>query len=119
MTEASTDITSQATGTQTEDIFRQDFEFYRDLPPNLASLDAIARNFYWSWQADGAALFRDLDPDLWNVCEQNPRVLLKRVSDLRLWQRAADADYVAKVQQLNERFQRYLSERGSGAVTQR
>ena len=119
MTEASTDITSHATGTQTEEIFRQDFEFHRDLPPNLASLDAISRNFYWSWQADGAALFRDLDPDLWTVCEQNPRVLLKRVSDLRLWQRAADADYVAKVLQLNERFNRYLNERGEAAVTQR
>jgi starch phosphorylase len=111
MTEASADISSQATGTQTEEIFRPDFEFYRELPPNVSSLDAIARNFYWSWQPDGAALFRDLDPDLWTACEQNPRVLLKQVSDLRLWQRAADADYVARVGRFNERFNRYLNER--------
>ncbi|MBK8304914.1 MAG: DUF3417 domain-containing protein [Chloracidobacterium sp.] len=74
MTEASTDIATEAVTQQTQPIFRTDFEFNRSLPEPLAALDGISRNFYWSWQPEGAALFRDLDPELWDKCEQNPRV---------------------------------------------
>ena len=111
MTEASTDITTQqAVSAQTESTSRTDFEFSRELPENLAPLDSISRNLYWSWQPEGTALFRDLDPELWDKCEQNARLLLKRLSGLRLWQRSADAAYVERVQRFNDKFQRYLSE---------
>ena len=79
MTEASTDITTQqAVSPQTESTATTDFEFSREIPEKLAPLDSISRNFYWSWQPEGTALFRELDPDLWDKCEQNPRLLLKR-----------------------------------------
>jgi starch phosphorylase len=113
MTEASKKITSQATGTKIEEIFRADFEFQRELPSELAALDSISRNYFWSWQPNGAALFRDLDASLWDECEQNPRLLLKKVSDLRLWQRAADTGYVERVQRLNERFRTYIEQADS------
>src|SRR3954454_828363 len=108
MTEATTDIALQAVTTQTETNFRTDFEFHRDLPEALTPLEAISRNFYWSWQPDGAALFRDLSPGLWQEVEQNPRVLLKRISELRLWQRAADRTYVERLNGFNSRFQQYI-----------
>ncbi|MBV9241963.1 MAG: alpha-glucan family phosphorylase [Acidobacteria bacterium] len=110
MTEASTNIAQQAVTTQTEDRFRDDFEFTRDLPEALRPLDRISRNFYWSWQPDGAALFRDLSPGLWQELEQNPRLLLKKISYLRLWQRAADAAYVKRLNDFTARFERYLAE---------
>ena len=109
MTEATTDIAQQAVTTQTEDTFRNDFEFHRELPEALKPLDAISRNFYWSWQPDGAALFRDLSPGLWQEVEQNPRLLLKKISDLRLWQRSADIAYVGRLNAFNERFEQYLA----------
>ncbi|HTH51236.1 MAG TPA: alpha-glucan family phosphorylase, partial [Pyrinomonadaceae bacterium] len=109
MTEASTDIAHQAVTAQADELFRDNFEFDRDLPEALKPLDAISRNFYWSWQPDGAALFRDLSPGLWTEVEQNPRVLLKRISYIRLWQRAADGAYVARLNAFNERLQRYVS----------
>ncbi len=109
MTEASTDIaTQQAVSLQTETTFRADFELNRELPLQLKPLEAIAGNLYWSWQPDGTALFRDLDPSIWDVCEQNPRLFLKRVSGLRLYQRAADASYVERVENFNTKFQTYL-----------
>ena len=110
MTEASTDITTQqAVSPQAEQTFRTDFEFTREIPENLKALDTISRNFYWSWQPEGVAFFRDLDPALWDRCEQNPRVFLKKVSGLRLWQRSADNDYVERLQRFNEQFKQYLS----------
>ena len=111
MTEASTDITTQqAVSPQAEQTFRTDFEFTREIPENLKALDTISRNFYWSWQPEGVALFRDLDPALWDKCEQNPRLLLKKISGLRLWQRSTDDGYVERLCRYNDRFQLYLSE---------
>lgn len=113
MTEASTDITTQqAVRTQTDSTTRTDFEFSRELPANLAPLDRISQNFYWSWQPEGTALFRDLDPELWDECEQNPRLLLKKVSGLRLWQRSADAGYVERLQRFYDNFQSYVAAAG-------
>src|SRR5438552_1890648 len=66
----------------------------RDLPENLAALDRISMNFVWTWLPGGVELFRDLEPRLWDECEQNPRLLLKRIDDLTLRQWAADAGYI-------------------------
>ena len=109
MTEASTDITTQAVSPQTETIFRTDFELRRELPEDLGSLAAISANFYWSWQPEGTSLFRDLDPPLWDKCEQNPRVLLRQISELRLWQKAADDSYVERLNRFTEKFSDYLA----------
>ena len=118
MTEASTDITTQqAVSPQAEQTFRTDFEFTREIPENLKALDTISRNFYWSWQPEGVAFFRDLDPALWDRCEQNPRVFLKKVSGLRLWQRSADNDYVERLQRFNEQFKQYLSATNNEQLT--
>lgn len=109
MTEASTDIATEAVTQQTKPIFRTDFEFNRSLPEPLNALDAISRNLYWSWQPEGTALFRDLDPELWDKCEQSPRVFLKKISGLRLYQRAADANYINRLQRFAEKQDQYLS----------
>jgi|CXWL01.1.fsa_nt_gi starch phosphorylase len=108
MTEASTDIATQAVSSQAAQIFRTDFELSRRLPSNLQALDAISANFYWSWQPEGTALFRELDPTLWDKCEQNPRAFLKRVSNLRLYQRAADTIYVERLQRFAKKQVGYL-----------
>ncbi|MEZ5344061.1 MAG: alpha-glucan family phosphorylase [Pyrinomonadaceae bacterium] len=83
----------------------------RKLPENLEFLDTLSRNYYWSWNSDAAELFRDLDPEIWESCEQNPRELLAKVSDLRLWQKAVEPDYTDKLELLRQKFERYISER--------
>src|SRR5213080_1795312 len=81
----------------------------RKLPDALQPLERLSRNFWWSWAPDGAEIFRDLDPELWNHCEQNPRALLAGVSDLRLAQMVADSPYVSRVNRLAERFADYIN----------
>lgn len=68
----------QATSQQLEQAFRQDFELNRQFPENLQILDKISTNFFWSWNSEGIELFRDLDSQLWEKYEQNPRRVLKR-----------------------------------------
>jgi glycogen phosphorylase len=96
MTEAVTDISTQA-ATQPESTYRPDFELSRTIPEELRQLESISRNFYWSWQPEGMALFRDLDSRLWDRCEQNPRLLLSKIRDIRLWQKAADPAYLSRL----------------------
>ena len=110
-TEASTDIaTQQAVTQQKQSDFRSDFEITRDIPEILRPLVDISANFYWSWQPEGTALFRDLDPTLWDQCEQNPRLFLKKVKRVRLWQKILDVDYVDRLNRFNDKFVRYLNE---------
>lgn len=82
----------------------------RELPFTLQPLQKLARNFWWSWAADGAAVFRDLDSELWEECEQNPRLLLGKISDLRLAQMAADPVYIERVLRLANAFDNYMSD---------
>lgn len=82
----------------------------RALPRTLQPLEDLSWNYWWSWAPDGAEVFRDLDPGVWQQCEQNPRTLLAQVSDLRLAQIAADPTFADRVQRLSERFAAYLSD---------
>jgi glycogen phosphorylase len=84
----------------------------KQLPLSLRPLERLSWNFWWSWSADGASVFRDLDPDIWEQYEQNPRQLLTRTSEYRLTQMATDPMYIERVRNLADEFDRYLA--GSG-----
>ncbi len=108
-----------AVSLQTEQSLKSDFFYKRELPENLKSLETIAWNYYWSWETSGAELFRELEPSLWEQCEQNPRLLLKKIKQFRLWQKSTDLDYVEKVKRFAEKLENYLSAEpnNSGRVT--
>src|SRR5215216_5332759 len=106
----STESMQQAAQARVEGPFRTSFSDIDRLPAPIAALDRISKNFFWSWHPEGIALFREMDPDLWIAKEQNPRLLLKNVRELRLWQKAADGDYVQKVNEFAAKFDRYMAE---------
>ncbi len=80
------------------------------LPLPLRPLVQLSWNYWWSWSAEGTSIFRDLDPDVWDECEHNPRELLARTSDYRLMQMATDPGYVEQVRRLSERFEQYMAQ---------
>ena len=49
------------------------------LPPELAPLARIALDYRWSWDPDGAELFRALDPHAWELHARNP---VRQLADL-------------------------------------
>jgi starch phosphorylase len=97
-----------ATGPEIDQNFRNNFYFNRELPENLEFLETLSWNYYWSWTPEGTSLWRELDPSLWEKCEQNPRLLLKQISGLRLWQKANDDDYVEKLRRFAAKFEEYV-----------
>lgn len=100
----------QAVSLQSEQTYRNSFNIKLDLPENLQLLDKISWNYFWSWHPEGVELFRELDPALWEKCEQNPRVLLKSIKQLRLLQKSTDSDFVAKINRFNEKLERYMAQ---------
>ncbi|MBA3513740.1 MAG: alpha-glucan family phosphorylase [Pyrinomonadaceae bacterium] len=79
------------------------------LPLPLLPLEQLSWNYWWSWSADGTSIFRDLDPDVWEECEHNPRQLLARTAEYRLLQMATDPIYIERVGDLSNRFLRYMA----------
>jgi starch phosphorylase len=94
----------------TEEIGRSIAEESRMLPEPLRALERLAWNYWWSWAADGAATFRDLDPQVWELCEHNPRRLLAEISDFRMMQMATDPVYTERVRTLAACFDEYMAD---------
>lgn len=81
------------------------------LPAPLIPLERLAWNYWWSWAADGASIFRDLDPEMWEECEQNPLQLLAKTSAYRLAEAATDPLYLERVRRIEATFQSYIESR--------
>lgn len=79
------------------------------LPETIEALERLSRNYWWSWTPDGHAVFRDLDQEVWDECEHNPRRLLKEVPQYSLMRMATDPVYVERVRRLAEGFDAYMA----------
>jgi len=80
----------------------------RPLPSSLKALENLCGNYWWSWAADGTGAFRDLDPEIWEEYEHNPKLLLAKASDYRVAQMATSPSYINRVRALREQFDAYL-----------
>ena len=96
-----------------DDIEQTEMQTTRELPETINALETLSWNYWWSWAADGPAVFRDLDPGLWETCEHNPRRLLLEIEDFRLIRMATDPVYIWRVERLAKSFSDYMSEDAS------
>ncbi|GAC1446260.1 MAG: glycosyltransferase family 1 protein [Pyrinomonadaceae bacterium] len=99
--------------TETTDITEQsetEHKNARVLPETLRALERISWNYWWSWASDGAALFRDLDSEIWDECEHNPRRVLQEINEFRLMKMATDPIYIARVENLAAHFDKYMND---------
>jgi starch phosphorylase len=60
------------------------------IPAELARLDELANNLYFSWDRNTRSLFARLDPELWEATGHSPKALLKGVDQHRLEEAAQD-----------------------------
>jgi starch phosphorylase len=79
------------------DIERAVSELAERLPNRLQRLAWLAFNYRWSWLPDGGAVFREIDPPLWERSLGNPRAMIEMVPPHRLRQLAADRAYRQRV----------------------
>jgi glycogen phosphorylase len=87
----------------------KEFLVYPALPPALQRMSELAVNLLWSWDHSLRGLFRRLDPVVWKACNQNPIVMLGRVSQAALERAAADPRFLALYRKACETHDAYLS----------
>ena len=85
------------------------FEVRSTLPYELRGLERLARNFWWTWNPDAEALFRDLSPLSWESSERNPVTFLQRAYPVDLEARATDRAYLDRLEGVLARFDAYLA----------
>ena len=78
------------------------------IPEELEKLSEIARNIWWAWNFEATELFRDLDPELWKECGQNPVLLLERISYEKLEALAKDKVILRRMNEVYTKFRDYM-----------
>jgi starch phosphorylase len=78
------------------DVSRAAEELAERLPSALAPLARLAYNYRWSWLPGGADLFRAVDRERFEACQQNPVRMLQEASYGVLAQAAADRELVER-----------------------
>ncbi len=82
-----------------------------NLPDRLKSVEEIARNLWWSWDAEAVQMFIRMDRDIWYETP-NPVQLLGTISQKRLKDLSEDESFLAHLDRVYDRFRRYMSNGG-------
>ena len=87
------------------------FTVVPSLTGELAALQRIAYNLWWSWDPDAIALFRRLDPDLWTSTRHNPVEMLGILQQTTLESLKQDEGFMAHLAMVDEKLTGYLAEK--------
>jgi len=82
----------------------------RALPLRIERLRELAYNLWWSWHDEAQALYRDLDPYLWEQVYHNPVAFLQRVDDRKLDAAVHNISYIAAYNKVFRAFDVYMGE---------
>jgi len=87
------------------------FHVLPSLPPSLAPLLELAKNLWWTWNAEARELFASIDRDTFEAVSENPLTLLGCTPKARLAECASDPDIVARVARVTDSLARYLGDK--------
>ena len=80
------------------------------VPDALGRLPELAANLFFSWHRPTRALFEDLDGELWEQVNGNPRLLLRCVDQANLDRAAADVEYLQRYASVLQAFDGYVNQ---------
>jgi starch phosphorylase len=78
------------------------------IAPTYERIWALARNFWWSWDAEANSLFNELDPERWRELDHNPVAMLGQMTLDQLDQRAGQLVLHSRLNYAYRRLQEYL-----------
>ncbi|MCL6591174.1 MAG: alpha-glucan family phosphorylase [Firmicutes bacterium] len=81
------------------------------LPQKLQKLQTLAFNLYWNQDLETRALFRKLDPVLWEESGENAYSLLYRIEEGNLINAAEDPEYLRQLERVWQEYQAYQNAR--------
>jgi starch phosphorylase len=84
-------------------------EITSPIPQALSRLPELAANLFFSWHRPARALFEDLDPDLWEQLDGNPRLMLRCLDQAQLERAAQDPNYLRRYAQVIDYLDNYVN----------
>lgn len=84
------------------------FNVVPKLPPALEPLRKILMNLWWTWEPQARALFRHLDPELWDKTNHNPLRMLQLCRQARLIEVSEDDDFLREMTLVHKKLTAYL-----------
>lgn len=79
------------------------------IPATLSGLIELSDNLLYSWDRNARSLFFRLDADLWELCDHNPKVFLRRVSQKSLDEAVEDNIFMEEYSRVMSAFNSYVS----------
>ncbi|AWM38362.1 Maltodextrin phosphorylase [Gemmata obscuriglobus] len=79
------------------------------LPDRLRPLQTLAYNLWWCWNADAVALFRRINPDLFEALDHSPIRLLGATDQSRFEELERDDGFLAHMDRVAAALDHYLS----------
>ena len=79
------------------------------LPERLQALQKLAYNLWWCWNHEAVSVFARIDADLFEQLDYSPVKLLGAIDQTRLEQLLHDDGFLAHMDRVEERFDRYMS----------
>jgi len=95
---------------------RIEFEIQPVIPAALARLPALADDLSYTWDRRIQDLFGNLDRELWNACGHNPKMFLRRVSQVALEAAAANAVFLQEYEAVLSAYGSDLQKPGDARV---
>jgi len=79
------------------------------VPENLASLERLAKNLWWSWNYEGSELFEMINKARWYELKFNPIALIESLSYKELQDLSANEMFITKLDKVTADFNLYMS----------
>ena len=76
--------------------------------PARQRLAELAQNLWWSWDHESTSVFRELDPQLFRECDNNPIALMQRMSGEQLEDRVSKLALQSRINYASRRLHEYL-----------
>ncbi len=81
----------------------------QQIPERLKFLEKLARNLWWSWNCEAVELFQSMDPEIWNMVEENAAVMLEKIPYERLKALEQNEDFLSRMERVYSLYSAYMN----------
>ena len=89
----------------------QTLRIFPHIPKNLAFLETLSRNLWWTWDHQARELFRRIHPALWDESNQNPLLFGTALNQEHLESLAEDESFLAQMDVVRNLFEQRIIQR--------
>ncbi len=80
-----------------------------DFPKELAAIQKLIKNLWWSWNYEAEELFEYIDNTLWNKCGHNPIQLTRQLSFRKIEELCKDETFLKLLNDIEKKFDEYIA----------